>query len=99
MNNKKLSQLTQRQLVALHAAKVAQKTVRIVTLGKLKPFWVIHLAGHFLSKNRAEKNLEIGDTDPDPPSLRYVERKMTIIATNTSRYKRRAQIRPKFAPS
>jgi hypothetical protein len=99
MNKKRVSELTSKQLIALHATKVAQKTVRLVTFGRCKPFWVIHLAGRFLA---AQKNSEISDTDSEPPSIKGIERKMTIIrqrlAVNTSRYKRRAQTRLLFAP-
>ena len=87
----KLSSLTRNQQLVLRATRVAQQTVRLASLGKIKPHWVLPLAGHFCTRNnKIEKNSKTGDSEPGPPSLWGC--KELIKHMTASRYKRRALV-------
>jgi hypothetical protein len=86
----RLSSLTRNQQLVLRATRVAQQTIRLASLGKIKPHWVLPLAGHFCTRNRTEEKSKTGDSEPGPTSLRW--HKEIIKHMNTSRYKRRALV-------
>jgi hypothetical protein len=85
----KLSSVTRTQELMLRATRIAQQTVKYASFGRLKPHWVLPLAGHFCSRNKNKENSETGDSEPGLPSHRWHKEKRIMIA---SRYKRRALI-------
>ena len=89
MKPAKLSTVTRSQELMLRATRIAQQTVKYATFGKIKPRWVLPLAGHFCSKNKNQENSETGDSEPGLPSLRWHKEINKMIA---SRYKRRALV-------
>jgi len=65
--------ITRNQYVALKVAKAAQTAVRYISLGRYKPFWVLHLAGHYTQKNKNRKDcLSETSSDSDPYNLCYI---------------------------
>jgi len=86
----KLSSLSRNQRLILRATRIAQQTIKLASLGKIKPHWVLPLAGHFCTRNnKIEKNSKTGDSEPGPPSLWGHKEKRKMIA---SRYKRRVLV-------
>lgn len=91
MRNKpaKMANITRGQELALRATRLAQQTVRFATLGKVRPHWVLPLAGHFCVKNQTKEIQDSGDSEPGLPSHRWCKE---IKHMTTSRYKRIATI-------
>tara|TARA_B100001113_G_scaffold120802_1_gene98705 strand:+ start:215 stop:499 length:285 start_codon:yes stop_codon:yes gene_type:complete len=82
----KISELTTTQYAVIRTVQFAQRTVKFVSFGHLKPHWVLPLTGHFCIQNGKEKNSKTGDTEPGLPSHRWCKEKNMIA----SRYKRMA---------
>jgi len=71
MRKRKLTSVNHKQKIMIKATRVAQQTVRYATFGRIRPHWVLPLAGYFATHNKEEEKSENSDTEPALPSLCY----------------------------
>lgn len=75
---RRIDELTRSERLVLQMVRLTQIAIRNATFGKVRPYWVLPIAGHFCSRQRAKEKTQTGDSEPALPSLMYKEIEMVL---------------------
>ena len=75
---RRIEELNRSERLVLEMVRITQIAIRNATFGRVRPHWVLPVAGHFCSKQRAKEKTQAGDSEPALPSHRYKEIEMIL---------------------